>query len=395
MRPRFSLVYPTRHRPAFLAEALSALELQTGRDFEVIVSDNFIDPAQSCETICSEASSLNLKYVRPPEPVGMVANWNYAAQHATGDYVALFTDKMLLLPDALARVSRVLDSGIPAMEQPDIISWVSDGYKPSRYPGYFGGGVYTAVQADSASNGPAHVYRPIDALNEKGNGLRSRYEQSPSQYCRGKIVFGAYHRSLIERIKQAHGQLFHDISPDYTSMILGLSIAQSAVELKSSAVVSITTDVSNGMLGSIHDQHALGYLRSLAENPEALFRNMLVPGMYAAQHNVVSHDYLSLKNQFNLDFTFNTLNWLVYCIEDLSKSDRVWSSAAIEQAQMQLMYSFMGSLSADKQNEVVNRLESRLADRNAGRSVPTAAGQILTWNSPSLRQAMQRRSSWS
>ncbi|MEP6766492.1 MAG: glycosyltransferase [Gemmatimonadaceae bacterium] len=389
MSPRFSLVYPTRHRPEFLAQAIAYLEQQSFDEFEVIVSDNWVDPALSCEEICRNSALQNLQYVRPTKPVGMVENWNFAAGHATGEYVAVFTDKMFLLPDALERVVRALhDQGGSA---PDIVSWTSDSYQPASYADYFGSGTYTAVQSDVVSRDSVIRYEPRDALNDKVKGLRSRYEQTPSQYCRGKIVFGMYHRNLIERIVTECGQLFHDISPDYTSMILALSLANSAVELKSSAVVSMNTDLSNGLLGANHDQHALGYLRSLSSEPEVFLQNMLVPGMYAAQHNVVSHDYLSLQRRFSLPFDFDRLNWLGYCIEDLSKPDRVWSSPAIEEEQMGLMYEFMKSLAPAEQMRVIARLEQRASERPAS---GVAAGQILTWQSKTLANALLRRCNW-
>ena len=396
MAPRFSLVYPTRHRPAFLAEALRLLELQSNKDFEVIVSDNWVDPALSCEAICNRASLPSLKYVRPPSPVGMVANWNYAAQFATGDYVCVFTDKMFLLPDALARAERAIqatrhsDGG-----EVEILSWVSDAYQPNAYPDYFGAGTYTAVQADADSTDEVVRFSPADELDWKAVGHVSRYEQSPSQYCRGKIVFGAYHRHLIARINERFGQLFHDISPDYTSMVLALSIAKSAIELRSSAVVSISTDLSNGMLGAVHDKHALGYISSLSDDIRVLCDNMLVPGLYASQANVVSHDYLALKRRFDLDVSLDARNWLCHCIEDLGRPDRVWSSAEVEQQQSALMEACVVALAPDDQGQVIQRLEHRFAARSRGKLTTDKPGQRLAWPSPSLASALQRRSAWS
>ena len=45
MSPRFSIVYPTRHRPEFIAQALRILETQRHDNFEVVVCDNYLDPA--------------------------------------------------------------------------------------------------------------------------------------------------------------------------------------------------------------------------------------------------------------------------------------------------------------------------------------------------------------
>lgn len=391
MTPRFSLVYPTRHRPDFVAQALSFAGLQgAGSDFEVIVCDNWIDESLSSEQVCRQSGIANLRYVRPPEPLGMVDNWNYAAKFATGDYVCLFTDKIFMLPNALGRISRAID----AAGEPEIVSWVTDAYQPSSYPDYFGAGIYTAVQADQASNGFVEPYCPKDALSCKSIGDVSRYEQTPSQYCRGKIVFGAYHRSLISRIVEKYGQLFFDISPDYTSMVLALAEAKSACELSSSAVVSIATDISNGVLTSTNDALSLKYLKLLSGDINAMFANMLVPGLYASQANVVSHDYLVLRNRFNLDFALNEKNWLVYCIEDLSRTDRTWSSPEVEQRQMSLMYEFVGKLAPDVQSAVVERLERRVVERNSGQLGLTPPGQRLSWQTSSLGAGIRRRSAW-
>lgn len=396
MAPRFSLVYPTRHRPAFLAEALKLLELQSNKDFEVIVSDNWVDPALSCEAICDSAILPSLKYVRPPSPVGMVANWNYATQFATGDYVCVFTDKMFLLPDALARAERAILAAEKTSGEPvEIVSWVSDAYQPNRYPDYFGAGSYSAVQADADTTEEYISFSPSDELAWKVQGHVSRYEQTPSQYCRGKIVFGAYHRSLITRIEERFGMLFHDISPDYTSMVLALAVAKNAIELRSSAVVSISTDLSNGMLAAVHDQHAIGYLKSLTDDVSGFSDNMLVPGLYASQANIVSHDYLSLSRRFELDVALESRNWLCHCIEDLGRPDRVWSSGEVEREQSALMESTVLGLAPEVQGDVIGRLEHRFAARNQGTLTQDIPGQRFTWPASSLARAVQRRSAWS
>ena len=124
--PRFSIVYPTRHRPEFIREALRVLALQDFHDFEIVVSDNFVDPQLSCEAACRNAR-VAVKYVRPPQAVGMVENWNFALTHATGEYVCVLTDKMFFLPHAL----RQIDAVAHLEGDPEIINWVSDAFNPT------------------------------------------------------------------------------------------------------------------------------------------------------------------------------------------------------------------------------------------------------------------------
>ncbi len=277
MTPRFSLVYPTRHRPEFIQQALRILETQRHGDFEVVVCDNYIDPALSCEQICRDSGLANLTYVRPPQPVGMVENWNHALQFTTGDYVCYLTDKMFVLPDALGHVERALG----AAGGTESVSWTTDIYNPASFADYFGGGRYWSVPSDVRS-GLYRRYSPTHELDRRGRAEVSRGEQSASEYARGKIVFGAYRRQLVERIVSRYGALFHNINPDYTSMMLGLTEAQDAIELALSCVVSVNTDISNGVLADTSDTAALGFLDSLAGGGEHILPNMLVPGLYAS-----------------------------------------------------------------------------------------------------------------
>ncbi len=392
MSPRFSIVYPTRHRPEFVRQALKILETQRHDDFEVIVSDNYLDPALSCEQICRDSTLANLKYVRPPQPLGMVENWNHALPYAAGDYVCYLTDKMFVLPDALGRIEHAID----VAGGPDIISWTSDFYFPATYPDYFGDGTYGRVNSNVRS-GLFRPYSPALELDIRGDAAISRSEQSPAQYCRGKLVFGAYRRELVQRIKSRYGGLFSKINPDYTSMVLGLTEAHDAIELASSCVVSVNTDISNGMLCDTNDDAALGFLNTLAGGAESVLPNMLVPGLYVSLHNWVAHDYVTLKRAFDLSFGFDTANWIVYCHEDIHRPERRWSNLQVEAEQKGLLQAFVESL----EPAVVATVQARLAARAAparrpplrrfrDRVVPRSWRRPSPSPSPSIQAAVER-----
>ncbi len=354
MSPRFSLVYPTRHRPEFVRRALRILETQRYDDFEVVVSDNYVDPALSCEEICRESSLAHLTYVRPPRPVGMVENWNHALPFATGEYVGYLTDKMFVLPDALGHIEQAIDSA----GSPEIVSWPSDAFNPASFDDYFGDGVYFSMGSDLRSG----QYRPFstaEELDRRGRAEVSRAEQSSSDYSRGKIAFGVYRRQLVDRMVQRFGTLFHNISPDYTSMVLGLAEARDAIHLEMSCVVSVNTDISNGALVDTDDAAALAFLDSLAGGSEAILPNLFVPGLYASLNNFVAHDLLTQKRAGGLAFEFNAANWLVYCTEDIYRPDRHWSDPQVETEQKGLLKAFVKSL----EPAVAKMVRARLAER--------------------------------
>lgn len=354
MSPKFSVVYPTRHRPQFVRHALRILERQEHDDFEVIVADNYIDTAQSCEMVCRESGLTNLRYVVPPRPVGMVENWNFALPFATGDYVCYLTDKMFLLPGALGRVAGAVESA----GRPEIVTWTSDAYNPESYSDYFGAGRYFVMSAGLGSRAYRR-YSTTDELDRRGRGTVARTEQSSADYCRGKLVFGAYRRDLVERIVDRYGALFHNVNADYTSMILGLTEGNKAIELNQSCVVSLNTDISNGRRSDTDDAAALEFISSLAGGADQILKDSLVPGLYASLHNLVAHDFLTLKRRFNLRFAFDAINWLTYCFEDIFRAGRTWSDPRVEEEQKRLLQTYIDSLDAASSARLLKRIARR------------------------------------
>jgi glycosyltransferase involved in cell wall biosynthesis len=386
-----SLVLPTRHRPQFVAQALAQFTGQQETGVELIVVDNPTDPAMRCETEVRDAQDSRVRYRRPPAPLSMVDNWSFALEQANGDYVGVLTDKIMLLPHALTRIRAALHHA----NEPEILSWVTDYFRPSAYPDYFGAGEYTAVQASTVCDALTAPFDPTDCLNEKGRAEWARPEQPRSLYCRGKLVFGVYHRELLARLQARFGALFRDVSPDYTSMVLALSEARSAAELASSAVVSIGTDLSNGGQTSSSDTHALRYLQQLSSGSVSeLMQDMLVPGVYASQANTVARDYLAMRAHFDLDFEFSDVNWLLHCLEDVTAPERHWSSAQIRDSQLQLVYEAINALPAARGAILMQRFEDRTLRRASAPITAAVAGQQLSWPSLSLDQALRRRSAW-
>ncbi len=357
MSVRFSLIYPTRHRPAFIRQALRFLERQKYSEFEVIVSDNYVDPTLSCAKECQNSPVANVKYVRPPQPLGMVENWNFALQFATGDYVCYFTDKMFLLPEILSLANVCIEKS-----QPEIVTWVDNLYYPNRFPEYFGEGVYSPAVSSVPVGAEFSSYDPLEELSLKGRAEVARQEQDKSSYARGKICFGAYRADLCARIVQKAGALFHNVSPDYTSMILGLSLAKSAAEVGRPGIVHVNTDLSNGGQIAIRDEVALRYLTELGK-PDKILEGCLVPGLYSSMHNLVAHDYLTLQREYGLSFQFDTINWLVYITEDLDVQGRCWSSPEVESQQRALLLRFLQNLPKSQQDLYRKRLKERASGR--------------------------------
>lgn len=334
-RPLFSIVYPTRDRPAFIEQALNFLQASSFQSFEVIVSDNYSSASESCRATVLASRLPNLVYLRPPHPMSLVENWNFAVDQAIGDYVLVLTDKMMVLPNSLEMLESVI-----SQTHADIYTWLDDRFYPVKYPDYFGEGNYVRQFRTETLTPSFESYDAQKELRKKAKAKTARAKQPASHYNRGKICFGAYSRQLVEDIKNNYGSLFHNISPDYTSMILALSSGDSAVEVHMSGIVHLDTDLSNGGKNAINDHSALQFLAGLGQ-PETTMQNHLIPGLYASQHAWVGHDYRVLQRKFGLPYELDMANWVCHCMRDLKLPGRVWSSEVARRSQFECASAFI------------------------------------------------------
>jgi hypothetical protein len=274
--PRFSVLVPTRDRPDLLGFCLEGLAQQTFSDVEVVVADNPVElPARE---VFERWRRDGWRYVRAPEPLTMHDNWEFGLQHATGELVSVAIDKTILQPSALELASRALEDDPGA----DLVSWWNDGYNPDDEAGELGHGILipTPETRDPERFDAADELRKMFSLDER-RGV------DPIHYFRGKIVFGAYARTLLERIRDACGQVFFPLTPDYTSRVAALALTQGAIDMGRPLLVSYNSLRSNGHRVGSTASYAKSFV--LGTSPEALGQ-LPIAGLYASVHNLVAHD---------------------------------------------------------------------------------------------------------
>jgi hypothetical protein len=208
----------------------------------------------------------------------MHENWEFGLQRTTGEFVAVVIDKTILQPGALELANRALDDDPEA----DLVSWWNDGYNPDDESGAVGDGflIPTPETREPARFDAAAELEKIYSLDER-RGV------DPIHYFRGKIVFGAYAQTLLERIRDACGQVFYPLSPDYTSRIPALALALGAIDIGRPLLVSYNSRRSNGQRAASNASYAKSFVLGAA--PESL-RDLPIPGLYASMHNLVAYD---------------------------------------------------------------------------------------------------------
>jgi cellulose synthase/poly-beta-1,6-N-acetylglucosamine synthase-like glycosyltransferase len=274
--PRFSVLVPTRDRPDLLGFCLEALAQQTFPDLEVIVADNPVKaPARD---VYERWRKDGWHYVRAPEPIPMHDNWELGVQHASGEFQAVVIDKTILQPSALELANRALEHDPGA----DLVSWWNDGYDPDDEAGVVGDGILIPTPETRE----AERFDPTAEL-QKMFSLDQRRGEDPIHYFRGKIVFGAYSQTLLTRIREACGQIFYPLSPDYTSRIPALALTRGAIDVGRPLLVSYNSRRSNGRRTASNASYAKSFV--LGAQSEALPR-LPIPGLYTSIHNLVAYD---------------------------------------------------------------------------------------------------------
>jgi hypothetical protein len=280
MTPRFSVVVPTRDRLALLDFCLESLAMQTYSDFEVIVADNPVE--RSALSVFERWERRGWQYLRAAGPLAMHDNFERACAAARGEYVAVLIDKTLLHPTAL----EVTDRALTIEPQADIVTWWNEAYVPSKEQRHRGRGQWVPTSVTTAK---PSLYDPSIEL-AKVFANASRRGTDPVHYCRGKIVFGAYSRSLLELIRERVGRVFHPLSPDYTSRIPALVLGGRALDVGRPLLLSYHSVDSNGRRAAA----SATYMRQFIERAEPAAMGALpIPGLYSSHHNVVAYDLVT------------------------------------------------------------------------------------------------------
>lgn len=278
-RPRFSVLIPTRDRPAYVKNALESVLEQSFGDFEVIVCDNYKN--RSCQTEVEAFGDPRVRYIKPPTPLAMHDNWEFAIDEARGDYVLVVIDKTLLRLNALERLQAATLSH-PA----EVYSWTSDAY------------YLTHEKEDDVGQGYLVPVRAVgepfyvDCKQEMAARLsfQDRIGSEGPSYVYGKICFGAFSRKIINQIKERLGRVCPLISPDYTSKTSALLCTDRLVDLNSSCAVHLNTQISNGMLFSQNSAHARRFLAE-AGLSEREFKELPIPNVFCSVHNICAYDW--------------------------------------------------------------------------------------------------------
>src|SRR5207247_1512584 len=122
----------------------------------------------------------------------------------------------------------------------EIVTWWNEGYDPVDEAHDLAGGRFHPTARIVAPTS----YDPAAELAARFANAKRRGAELV-QYFRGKIVFGAFSRTLLDRIREQTGRVFYPLAPDYTSMVPGCVLAKGALDVGRPLLLSYNSVRSN------------------------------------------------------------------------------------------------------------------------------------------------------
>ncbi|WP_101319632.1 glycosyltransferase family 2 protein [Aeromonas sobria] len=287
-RPLFSIVLPTRDRPELVSKVLKSLELQTFLDFEVIISDN------GCNAFCEHEISPFLKderfkYKRPPYPMNMCDNWEFAIGSAQGKYITVFCDKFILRSDALN-----LMAGEISNSSPDVLTWQYEVFDVKQSKNEMLYGDFHPL----LKPGKAKKYNPALELERRFSfdfPLFCRLNKPIDSY--GKIYSGIVRAEVLTQIKDRYGRIFHPMSPDFTSMISILNESKTCVDLNQTLMLVINMDgFSNGEATRKSIFATRAYLESHGVDADTYWQQLPIGGFGVGHNSHIAAEFEFMKS---------------------------------------------------------------------------------------------------
>lgn len=335
----FSLVIPTANRPGLLKRAVRAALQSRDVSFELIVSDNSDNRFmrdKNLEAVRGEDGGNLVQILYPSRVLAPPEHFEFALPFASGDRVAYLTDKMMLRSGTLSKALHLFED-----EGADIVNW---DYRIFDYESWASSGFSEEFLSSGQEprDWPVSSYEPVGALRHKAGKVVNRSLQTGRDYARGKIVFGAYSRGLIEAIIARSGFLFAGATHDYSAMVQALSLSHNCFEIGAPGIdfASLPPSQSLGSLTHFSAPAALVYYMGFSD-PDSILSNLLVPGLWASQHNMVAHDYLKYLPTAGHEDLFDHAKWLAAIQLDLNMQGKIWGSNEEQVQQVALFENFL------------------------------------------------------
>ena len=193
-KPFISLVIPTRERAGTLFFAIKTALNQNAEDYEVIVSDNFSQ--DNTKEVVQSFDDPRLIYINTGKRMSMSDNWEFALEHAKGDYVIFIGDDDAVMPGAIDKLQVTIKNN-----PNQVYYWPRTAYTWPK------NNQMASVSCLFLNNYPSEINlkKLAKFVVEMGGG---RCTFLPSVY------YSAVDKSILDIMRKQTGRVFHSTQPD-------------------------------------------------------------------------------------------------------------------------------------------------------------------------------------
>lgn len=210
-KPTLSIVVPTRDRHDTLKHTLRTIVTQDYPECEILVSDNY--SSSHTKEVVESFKDTRIRYLNTGKRLGMSANWEFALNHAIGEYITYIGDDDGFIPNAITNAMKIVRvSGTPALV------WQKANYHWPNHP-LLGRQNYLVFPLGDYS---VTTKNASEAL-QKVMVFSAPYDHLPGVYS------GIVKTELLLHARQesVSGTFFHALSPDvHGAIVLAKSIEQ-------------------------------------------------------------------------------------------------------------------------------------------------------------------------
>jgi hypothetical protein len=228
MHPGLAIIIPTRNRSKLLPIALRGVLEIAWPSIEILVSDNSTDAdeLQRNQSYCTTLQNPNLRYIRPPQPLGMSQHWEFAIGQTNAEYISVPSDRIYLWHDLfeigfremIARGAEALSYGSDQVLNLDELGLrIDEPHLETRQ--------FVEVPGYSLLEDFARGYYPVAAP---------------------RLANSIIKRSLLERMRNAAGHLCGGFSPDIYFACLALTQIDTGLHYHAKVFTGFGNKESNG-----------------------------------------------------------------------------------------------------------------------------------------------------
>lgn len=225
-KPFFSVVLPTRNRAGFLPFAIRSILSQTFGDFELIVSNN--DSADNTEEIVRAIDDPRLRYIKTERALSLYEHWEFALEHAVGEYVTFLGDDDAHSKIYLESIEKIITENAAKMISCKMADYYYGGANGTKRR------LYSESLVSDLFTNKLFVYDSKERIKDLFIDRRLVPGEISRRVEIPQLINTVYHRSVFDRVRENIGSVFPKIlSVDYYLAVVTLNFTESYYYLDS------------------------------------------------------------------------------------------------------------------------------------------------------------------